>query len=177
MLAAHDQDPLDQWGIVALHTGEGKHWSLWKLSLGAAWGSPDGSDSKESACNMGVLLLALGLGRSPGEGNGNLLQYSCLENSMDRGYSLWGHKESDTTEQLRLFIQATQSGLPGHFQTPPFIVPSTIPLHVGYFSSHTPITLLSVILMFPLFSINIQVYYILGAVINEEEIKSNSIHT
>ena len=150
MLAAHDQDPLDQWGIVALHTGEGKHWSLWKLSLGAAWGSPDGSDSKESACNRGVLLLALGLGRSPGEGNGNLLQYSCLENSMDRGYSLWGHKESDTTEQLRLFIQATQSGLPGHFQTPPFIVPSTIPLHVGYFSSHTPITLLSVILMFPL---------------------------
>ena len=37
-----------------------------------------------------------------GEGNGNLLQYSCLENSMDRrawqAYSSWGHKESDTTE-------------------------------------------------------------------------------
>ena len=36
-----------------------------------------------------------GLGRFPGEGNGNPLQYSCLENSMDRP---WGHKESDTTE-------------------------------------------------------------------------------
>ena len=42
----------------------------------------------------------------PGEGNGYPLQYSCLENSMDRvllvGYSLWGCKESDTIEQLRL---------------------------------------------------------------------------
>ena len=47
--------------------------------------------------------LGLGLGRSPGEGNGNLLQYSCLENSMERrlvGYSPWGGKESDTTKQL-----------------------------------------------------------------------------
>ena len=40
-----------------------------------------GSDSKESACNVGDLGLIPGLGRSPGEGNGNLLQYSCLENS------------------------------------------------------------------------------------------------
>ena len=46
---------------------------------------PDGSDSKESACNVGDLGLILGLGRSPGEGNGHLLQYSCLGNSMDRG--------------------------------------------------------------------------------------------
>ena len=39
--------------------------------------------------------------RSPGEGNGNPLQYSCLENLMDGGnYSSWGRKESDTTEQL-----------------------------------------------------------------------------
>jgi len=45
-----------------------------------------------------------GLGRSPGEGNGNPLQYSCLENPMDKrslvGYSPWGHKESDTTGRL-----------------------------------------------------------------------------
>ena len=43
-----------------------------------------------------------GLGRSPGEGNGNPLQYSCLENSTDGGawWSPWGCKESDTTEQL-----------------------------------------------------------------------------
>ena len=45
-----------------------------------------------------------GLGRSPGEGSGYPLQYSCLENSMDRGawqgYSPWGLKELNTTEQL-----------------------------------------------------------------------------
>ena len=46
---------------------------------------PGGSDGKESACNVGDPGLIPGLGRSPGEGNGNLLQYSCLENSMDRG--------------------------------------------------------------------------------------------
>ena len=46
---------------------------------------PGGSDGKESACNAGDLGLIPGSGRSPGEGNGNLLQYSCLENSMDRG--------------------------------------------------------------------------------------------
>ena len=39
----------------------------------------------ESACNVGDLGLILGLGISPGEGNGNPLQYSCLENSMDGG--------------------------------------------------------------------------------------------
>ena len=43
------------------------------------------SDSKESDCSAGTLGLIPGLGRSPGEGNGYLLQYSCLENSMDRG--------------------------------------------------------------------------------------------
>ena len=42
-------------------------------------------DSKESTCNVEDLGSLPGLGRSPGEGNGNPLQYSCLENSMDRG--------------------------------------------------------------------------------------------
>ena len=46
---------------------------------------PGGSYGKESAYNAGNLGLITGLGRSPGEGNGNLLQYGCLENSMDRG--------------------------------------------------------------------------------------------
>ena len=41
-----------------------------------------GSDSKESVSNVGLIL---GSGRSPGEGNGNPLQYSCLQNPMDRG--------------------------------------------------------------------------------------------
>ena len=44
-----------------------------------------GSDGKESACNAGDLGLIPGEGRSPGEGHGNLLQYSCLGNPTDRG--------------------------------------------------------------------------------------------
>ena len=48
-------------------------------------GFPGGSDGKESACNAGDPGLILGLGLSPGEGNGNPLQCSCLKNSMDRG--------------------------------------------------------------------------------------------
>ena len=46
---------------------------------------PGGSDGKESAGNAGELYLIPGLGGFPGEGNGYPLQYSCLENSMDRG--------------------------------------------------------------------------------------------
>ena len=53
--------------------------------LQCARGFPGGSDSKESACNVGDPGLIPGLGRSPGEENGCPLQYSCLENSMDRG--------------------------------------------------------------------------------------------
>ena len=48
-------------------------------------GFPGGSDGKESAHNVGVLNSIPMLGRSPGEGNGNTLQYSFLENPMDRG--------------------------------------------------------------------------------------------
>ena len=48
-------------------------------------GLPGGSDGKASACNSGDLGSIPGSGRSPGEGNGNPLQYFCLENSMDRG--------------------------------------------------------------------------------------------
>ena len=48
-------------------------------------GFPCGSAGKESACNAGDMGSIPGLGRSPGEGNGNPLQYSCLENSVDRG--------------------------------------------------------------------------------------------
>ena len=46
---------------------------------------PGGSDGKESACNAGDLGSIPGLRRSPGGGHGNPLQYSCLENPMDRG--------------------------------------------------------------------------------------------
>ena len=48
-------------------------------------GFPGGSDGKASACNEGDLGSIPGSGRSPGEGNGNPVQYSCLENLMDRG--------------------------------------------------------------------------------------------
>ena len=48
-------------------------------------GFPGGSDGKESAHNAGDPGLILGLGKSPGEGNSNRLQYSCLENPLDRG--------------------------------------------------------------------------------------------
>ena len=48
-------------------------------------GFPGGSDSKESTCNAGDPSLIPGSGRLPGEGNGKPLQYSCLENPMDRG--------------------------------------------------------------------------------------------
>ena len=52
------------------------------------WGFPGGSNGKESACNAGDPSSIPGLEKSPGEENGNPLQYSFLENSMDRG-SWW----------------------------------------------------------------------------------------
>ena len=64
-----------------------------------------GSEDKESACSVGDQGLISGSGRSPGEGNGNLLPYSCLENSMDRGtWSMGLSIELDTTEQLTLSL-------------------------------------------------------------------------
>ena len=72
-------------------------------------GFPGGSEGKASACNAGDLGSIPGLERSPGGGNGNPLQYSCLENPVDGEacrlqsmvvYSLWGCKELDTTERL-----------------------------------------------------------------------------
>ena len=70
------------------------------------WGFPSDSDGKESTCNAGDLSSVPELGRSPGGGHGNPLQYSCLENPHGLrnlvGYSPWGHKESDVTEQLRI---------------------------------------------------------------------------
>ena len=67
-------------------------------------GLPCGSAGKESACNAGDMGSIPELRRSPGGGNGNPLQYSCLENPQGQsslvGYSSQGHKELDTTERL-----------------------------------------------------------------------------
>ena len=82
------------------------HSCLWQHD--SQLGFPGGSDSKESACNVGDLGSVPGLGRSPGEVNANPLQYFDLENSMERGYSPWGRKESDTTERLILTIHNCQ---------------------------------------------------------------------
>ena len=62
---------------------------------------PGGSLGKESACNVGNPGSILGLGRSPGEGTGNPLQYSCLENFMDRG-AWWAPVHGVTKSQTRL---------------------------------------------------------------------------
>ena len=77
---------------------------------------PSGSDSKESACKTGDLGLIPGLGRS-GEGNSNPLQYSCLENSTDRGTwwaTVHGIAELDVTElqthcYYRLLVTESQN--------------------------------------------------------------------
>ena len=78
------------------------------MDLGKLTGFPHGSDGKESTCNAEDLGLIPGSGRSPGEGNGNSLQYSHLEKFMNRGawqITVHGVAESDTTECLALSFQ------------------------------------------------------------------------
>ena len=79
------------WGFPGKSTGVGCHCLLrykglmkW-FYLQTSWSFPGGSDSKESSYNAGYKGSIPGLGRSPGEGNGYLFQFSCLENLMDRG--------------------------------------------------------------------------------------------
>ena len=80
---------------------------------------PSGSDGKVSVYNEEDLGSIPGSGRSPGEGNGNPLQYSCLENTMGRGtwlaYSSWGCKESDMTEGLHSLTYSLTSD---HHESP-----------------------------------------------------------
>ena len=65
------------------------------------WGFSGGSDGKESVCNVGDPGFIPGSGRSLGEGNGYPFQYSCLENSMDRG-AWWATVHGVTKSQTRL---------------------------------------------------------------------------
>ena len=89
-LAAESLQEADKWSTLSADIEEtfktqvGFLFRGWWIGL-LLLGFPGASDGKESACQAGDLGSIPGLGRSPGEGNGNPLQYSCLENSMDRG--------------------------------------------------------------------------------------------
>ena len=85
------------------------HWEKSHLVMVYDTGFPGGSDGKEFACNVRHLSLISRLGRSPGGGNGNPLQYSCLDNSMDR--ETWQDRvhrvtksQTHTTEHLTLSL-------------------------------------------------------------------------
>ena len=68
------------------------------------WTSLVAQTVKNLPCSAGDLGSIPGLGGSPGKGNGNPLQYSCLENSMDGDHDGWECKKSDMTEQLTLSL-------------------------------------------------------------------------
>ena len=91
-----EQNTVGRWAkmskLCGWHTECEKELQLWSSTeldffypVMCQEGFPGGSDGKESACNLGDPGVIPGLERSPGEANGNPLQYSCLENSMNRG--------------------------------------------------------------------------------------------
>ena len=112
-------------------------WRRDRLPTPAFIGFPGGSDDKKSSCDAGDLGFIPGLGRSPGGGCGNPLQYSFLENPHRQrslvGYSPWGRKESDLTERLNTHTICTCAALSWVqlFQTPWTVVRQT-PLSVGF---------------------------------------------
>ena len=124
---------------------------------------PGGSDGKKSAYNVGDPSWIPGSGRSPGEGNGNPLQYSCQENSMDRGVwwaTVHGIAESDTTKWQRVrhdWVAHTQlsSGL-HYFQwyvLPFYFCPSmTFSLYFEHFLFITGFYLIMICLVVLLFT-------------------------
>ena len=88
---------------LSTSVGSSKKQESSKKTSTSALDFPGGSDSKVSAYNAGNPGSIPGSGRSPGEGNGNPLQYSCLEHPHRQrslpGFSSWGCKESDMTER------------------------------------------------------------------------------
>ena len=101
--------------IFNLHCPEYELGRIYSISQLDTWASlPGSSDGKEPTCNEGEgggLGSIPGLGRSPGGGHGNPLQYSCLENPRGQrslvGCSPWGGKESGTTERPRSHAYTT----------------------------------------------------------------------
>ena len=74
---------------------------IWERCIFIWLGFPGGSEVKASACNVGDLGSIPGSGRSPGEGNGNPLQYSCLENPID-GEAWWATVHGVAKSRTRL---------------------------------------------------------------------------
>ena len=103
----------EEWEGEVQAPGEaGRAWQI--LTTPKKRDFPGGSDGKESAYNAGDPGLIPGSGRSPGEGNDNPLQYSCLENSMDRG-AWWATVHGVTKRWTRLsnFTSSRKEGFPG----------------------------------------------------------------
>ena len=107
----------------------------------ASQGLPGGSDSKDSACNDRDLGLIPELGRSPGRGHGNPLQYSCLENPTERGaWQATVHRVTELDTTGRLSIHSAQGCPQVNFcgsvrLTFLLLAPSEITLNVSF--SHT----------------------------------------
>ena len=101
------EDPMEK--------GYSTHSSILGLPLGD-------SDGKESSYSAGDLGLISGVGRSPGGGHGNPLQYSCLENLHGQrslvGYSPWGRKELDMTEPTSTAQHEVKDGDPFRIYSP-----------------------------------------------------------
>ena len=89
------------------HLSDQNNFALWHLKknyrkIYIKFGLPLWLSSKDSTCNAGDLYSVPGLGRSPGAGHGNPLQYSCLENPLDRGaWRATGHRASKSQTRLK----------------------------------------------------------------------------
>ena len=94
------------WGAQYNHKGPPAH-----SAAVSPLGCPGGLGSKESACNAGDPGSIPGLGKSPGEGNGNPLQYSCLENPMDRrAWQATAHGVAKSQAQMRDWNPGSEGG-------------------------------------------------------------------
>ena len=102
----NNKEPLDKFEFGHSSWVRKIPWRRIGYPLQYSWASLVASDGTESTCNAGDLGSIPGLGRSPGGGHGNPLQYSCLENPHGQrnlaDYSPWDHKESDKAEQLSI---------------------------------------------------------------------------